>query len=59
MKKQDEFVIINGVLKDYNGNKSILKIPEGITSNVMALLLDYKAKNFSDFDPMEEFVMDN
>ena len=31
---------------------------ESNSTNVMAMLLDYKNKNFADFDPMEEFSLD-
>lgn len=31
---------------------------ENNAANVQALLLEYKNKNFSDFDPMEEFTLD-
>lgn len=31
---------------------------ESNSTNVIAMLLDYKNKNFADFDPMEEFSLD-
>ncbi|MBO5934248.1 MAG: leucine-rich repeat protein [Clostridia bacterium] len=31
---------------------------ENNATNILSLLLDYKNKNFADFDPMEEFVLD-
>ncbi len=31
---------------------------ENNATNILSLLLDYKNKNFADFDPMTEFVLD-
>ena len=31
---------------------------ENNATNVMALLLDYKNKNFANYDPMEEFILE-
>ena len=37
--------------------KSVI-IPDGVMSNVSAILLEYKNDNLSNFDPMDEFSLD-
>lgn len=67
----DRYVIIDKIKKDDASVQSILsgftlaQITEFINlasenncTNVTAILLDYKNRNFADFDPMEEFALD-